>query len=70
MFRLLNLLLQNRILIIEFNWKNLTSIQKIFIEIVIVKRTIKQYQDEAKTYKFKPSIRVYNKEQLLILDNE
>ena len=43
------------------NYKNKT---------VIVKGTVQQYKDEAKPFKYKPSITIYNKDQLIILDKK
>lgn len=37
---------------------------------VLVKGIVKQYKDEAKPYKYKPSITIYSKDQLIILDNK
>lgn len=35
---------------------------------VLVKGVVKQYKDEAKPFKYKPSITIYTKDQLVILD--
>ena len=37
---------------------------------VLVKGVLKQYKDEAKPYKYKPSITIFSKDQLIILDNK
>lgn len=39
-------------------------------KMVLVKGIVKQYKDEAKPYKYKPSITIYSKEQLIILDEK